>query len=63
MRTHLSFRNAALVDADADDSNPGGERLARFIADALPGHGFDVKLVIQEDWGWLVETPNPGFGL
>ena len=63
MRTHLVFRNAALTDPDADDANPAGAKLARLVADHLPVHGFPVKRVVQEDWGWAVVTDNPCFGL
>ena len=63
MLTHLTFRNAALVDEDADDYNPGGEKLARLIAPALSAHGFEADEPLQEDWGWMIEVEHPVFHL
>ena len=63
MKTHLVFRNAALVDEDASDSNPSGKKLATLLGGALPAHGFHVRRVLQEDWGWVVMIENPAFSL
>jgi len=63
VHTHVIFSNAALLDDDAGDDNPGGEKLAQLIAAGLPGHGFQVKRIVQEDWGWVVMILNPPFSL
>jgi hypothetical protein len=63
MRTHLVFRNAILNDDDANDSNPAGRRLSNLIAENLLNHGFQVKRVVMEDWGWVILIENKVFPL
>ena len=45
--------------------NPGrfGKKLANYIAQQLPAHGYSVILVGTEDWGWYVELQNEEFPL
>jgi hypothetical protein len=45
--------------------NPGrfGKRLAEFLREHLPRHGFEVTNIGAEDWGWMVEVKNEAFPL
>jgi len=45
--------------------NPGcfGQRLAEFLRDNLPQHGFKPTTIYCEDWGWVVEIENESFRL
>jgi hypothetical protein len=67
MRTHLEFRSTDFGPYESEDEqiNPGvyGKRLADFLAEGLPAHGFKVRCVGAEDWGWMVELENETFPL
>ncbi len=67
MRTHLEFASTAFPAAPGEDQeiNPGrfGKRLAEFLRDTLPRHGFKVKRLVAEDWGWLVDLEHDPFPL
>ena len=61
MRSHLEFRSGALRDPPG--TGPAGEMLARQLAIALPVHGYRIRRIMAEDWGWSVVLANPGFSL
>jgi hypothetical protein len=61
MRTHLEFRSGALRDLPG--TGPAGELLARQLAIALPVHGYRIRKIVAEDWGWCVMLENSGFSL
>lgn len=67
MRTHLEFASTAFPAYPGEDqgSNPGrfGKRLAEFLCDHLSRHGFTVKGIGAEDWGWRVELEHAAFPL
>ena len=67
MRTNLEFRSAAFPahPGEEEEINPGryGRRLAEFLANELPSHGFDVAHVGAEDWGWRIELRHDAFPL
>lgn len=67
MRTHFEFRSTAFpaYEGEADEINPGrhGRRLAEFFAAELPKHGFPVRTIGAEDWGWMVELQHDEFPL
>ena len=48
------------MDTHVLEGLPRGEHVARLLQEALPGHGFPVRDVGREDWGWRVElVPEP----
>ena len=67
MRTHLEFASTAFPAALGEDQeiNPGrfGKALAEFLRDALPLHGFKVRRIVAEDWGWMVDLDHDPFPL
>ena len=67
MKTHLEFTSTAFPAYPGEDKdiNPGifGKRLAEFLAEGLPSHGFKVLGIGAEDWGWMVEIENKDFPL
>lgn len=67
MRTHFEFRSAAFpaYEGESEQINPGrhGKRLAEFLAAELPKHGFPVRTIGVEDWGWMVELQHEEFPL
>ena len=67
MRTHLEFASTAFPAVPGEDHeiNPGrfGKRLAEFLRDQLPRHGFTVKGLGAEDWGWMVDLDHDAFPL
>ncbi|MGE5491698.1 MAG: hypothetical protein ACM31P_10490 [Actinomycetota bacterium] len=67
MRTHVEFLSNEFppYENEAEQINPGryGKRLADFLAESLITHGFKVKSVSAEDWGWMVEIENESFPL
>lgn len=63
MHSHLAFRSDSLLDATTDDDVPCGEKVARLLAERLPGQGFDVQRVEPEDWGWRIQVANDAFPL
>ena len=40
-----------------------GYALARYVADHLPAHGFDLADMVGEDWGWWCAIKNEGYTL
>ncbi len=62
MRSHLEFRSHALLDS-SDEAGPHGRLVAEMLAAELPGHGYEVERIVQDDWGWLVQIANPSFPL
>ncbi len=59
MRSHIEFRSEVLLEG----TEPSGEKVARLLADGLPGCGFTVQRVVGEDWGWRVVVENAPFPL
>jgi hypothetical protein len=62
MRTNLEFRSSALL-ADTPEDAPQGETTARFLAERLPAHGFEIEKVHAEDWGWRIHIHHEAFPL
>lgn len=62
MRTNLEFRSSTLLANPPEDA-PQGETAARFLAERLPAHGFEVEKVHAEDWGWRVQIHHEAFPL
>lgn len=67
MRSQLEFMSDAFPPNPDEENtvNPGrfGESLARFLAAQLPLHGYQVRNVYAEDWGWCVELHHEPFAL
>ena len=67
MRTHIEFTSTEFPAYEDEDEavNPGrfGKRLAEWLAVTLPAHGFVVRGIGAEDWGWRVEVENQAFPL
>jgi len=67
MKTHLEFTSTAFPAYPGEDKdiNPGifEKRLAEFLAENRPSHGFKVLSIGAEDWGWMVEIENKEFPL
>jgi hypothetical protein len=67
MNTTFEFSSEAFPPYPDEDEqiNPGrfGKRLAEFLQEALPRHGFEVTTIGAEDWGWMVELKNEEFPL
>ncbi|CAG1021550.1 hypothetical protein IVG45_22330 [Methylomonas sp. LL1] len=67
MRTHLEFTSSDFpaYPGEEQEINPGrfGKRLAEFLAQKLPEHGFSVSSIGTEDWGVMVELENDAFPL
>ena len=40
-----------------------GYALARYVADHLSRHGFEVLRMVAEDWGWWCQIRNNGYEL
>lgn len=64
LHTHLEFRSDAFPAEPGEDEqvNPGrhGKRLAEYLQAELPRHGFPVRTIGPEDWGWMVELTHEG---
>jgi len=62
MRTHLEFVSTAFPPEPGEDEqvNPGlyGKRLAEFLSEELPRHGFAVSGMYPEDWGWRIDLEH-----
>lgn len=67
MRTHIEFVSDDFppYPGEAKEINPGryGKRLAEFLAQELPPHGFLVDGIDLEDWGVRIDIANPDFAL
>lgn len=63
MRSTLEFRSSELSDTVSDGGTPHGEKVARLLAEQLPHHGFDVRDMYVEGWGWCVALANDAFPL
>lgn len=67
MARSLVFRSGKFppYEGEEEETNPGrwGKRLAEYLRDTLPQHGFVVKDLVPEDWGCFVEVENPKFPL
>lgn len=66
MRAQLEFVSAAFPPYPAEEEHsPGryGVRLAEFLAQQLPAHGFPVQAVTIENWGIKVALENPDYPL
>jgi hypothetical protein len=67
MQTHVEFTSLDFPAYLGEDKeiNPRrfGKRLAEFLAQKLPQHGFSVSSIGTEDWGVMVELDNPEFPL
>jgi hypothetical protein len=67
MKTHLEFVSTAFPPELGEDElvNHGlyGKRLADFLCEALPRHGFVVTKMSAEDWGWRIDLLNTEFPL
>lgn len=66
MRTNVEFQSLAFPAVGEDAGvNPGryGKSLADFLSASLPRHGFAVKAVIAEDWGWRIDLRDEDFPL
>ena len=67
MRRQVEFASTTFPAYPGEDKeiNPGifGKRLAEFLAENLPQHGFKVLCIGHEDWGWMVEIENKEFPL
>jgi hypothetical protein len=67
MNTQFEFKSTAFPAYPGEDEqiNPGrfGKRLAEFLQSELPGYGFEVTTIGNEDWGWMVELKNESFPL
>ncbi|MBK7954839.1 MAG: hypothetical protein IPK02_13300 [Candidatus Accumulibacter sp.] len=67
MRAQFEFVSADFPPYPGEEQaiNPGryGRRLAEFLAQQLPAHGFPVRTVGVEDWGVMVELENPDYPL
>ena len=63
MRTHVEFVSSDFspYTGEEEEINPSrfGKRLAEFLAQQLPAHGFSVTGVGVEDWGVRVDLDNP----
>ena len=67
MRAQLEFLSADFPPYPGEDQqvNPGryGIRLAEFLSQELPAHGFPVSSVSVEDWGVKVALENTEYPL
>lgn len=67
MKTYVEFCSDRFPASEGEDEevNPGrfGKRLAEYLAGRLPAHGFQIKSVAAEDWGWRISLFNDGFDL
>jgi hypothetical protein len=67
MKTGLDFYSTGFprCERDLEEMNPDifGYRLAEYLAQRLPEHGFRVDFTVPEDWGWLVVIGGAGFRL
>jgi hypothetical protein len=65
----IEFSSAAFPPCTEDEEElvnhetMHGYALARYIADRLPEHGFELERMVGEDWGWWCEVKNEGFTL
>lgn len=67
MRTHLEFLSDEFppYPGEEEEINPGryGKRLAEFLAEKLPAHGFSVQAIDFEDWGVRIDIANPEYAV
>ncbi len=66
MRTHAEFASTefpALPGEEELNSGIFGRSLADYVAACLPAHGFKVKGIAPEDWGWRMDLENEAFPL
>jgi hypothetical protein len=66
MRTDLDFRSRKFPSYRTESEGVNwesvwGKRVAEYLSERLPQHGFEVKDIYAEDWGWCVEIDNPEF--
>lgn len=61
---HLIFESSAFppVPGEDEQTNPGifGRRLSEWLAEQLRGAGYEVKRLVAEDFGRLIEVAQPG---
>lgn len=61
---HFNFESNAFppVAGEDDETNPGifGRGLSEWLAEQLQGAGYEVKRLVAEDFGRLVEVAQPG---
>jgi len=61
---HLIFESSAFppVPGEDEETNPGifGRRLSEWLAEQLRGAGYEVKRLVAEDFGRLIEVEQPG---
>jgi hypothetical protein len=51
--------NFVLMPCSTAVTRPG----RMLLAAELPGHGYEVERIVQDDWGRLVQIANPSFPL
>ena len=61
---HFIFESSAFppVAGEDEETNPGifGRGLSEWLAEQLRGAGYEVKRLIAEDFGRLIEVAQPG---
>ena len=61
---HFIFESSAFPAAPHEDeeTNPGifGRGLSEWLAEQLRGAGYEVKRLVAEDFGQLIEVEQPG---
>ena len=67
MRAQVEFVSADFPPYPGEDQGPTpgrfGQRLAEFLAQELPAHGFPVLSVTVHMWGFKVALENPDYPL
>jgi hypothetical protein len=61
---HLIFESSAFppVPGEDEETNPGiyGRALSEWLAEKLRGSGHEVRRLVAEDFGRLIEVAHPG---
>jgi hypothetical protein len=61
---HFIFESSAFppIPGEDEETNPGifGRGLSEWLAEQLRGAGYEVKRLVAEDFGRLVEVAQPG---
>jgi len=61
---HFIFESSAFppVPREDEETNPGifGRGLSEWLAEQLRGAGYEVKRLVAEDFGRLIEVEQPG---